>query len=130
MVSAMHFFAWWNSFLCDAKINIKKNGSFLDMLSLTEKSQLMFTIHLLIKGKVQGVFYRATARSVANRLGITGWIRNTDDGDVEAVISGNGEITQHFIDWCWQGPEKAMVTDVQVREMPEQKFSDFKVMRN
>ncbi len=90
----------------------------------------MYTNHLVIKGKVQGVFYRATARGVANKLGITGWIRNTENGDVEAVISGSRELLQHFIDWCWLGPEKAVVTEVKVNELPEQKFSDFKVVRN
>ncbi len=46
------------------------------------------TVHLLIKGKVQGVFYRDTAKTTAKQLGVTGWVRNTPDGHVEALVTG------------------------------------------
>ena len=48
----------------------------------------MPTIHILVKGKVQGVFYRATAKEMADRYGITGWVRNTEEGNVELMASG------------------------------------------
>lgn len=89
----------------------------------------MATVHLLIKGKVQGVFYRATAKEVAEKLGLAGWVKNTKDGDVEAVATGTDEKIRQFINWCRQGPSKAIVTDIQITSTEEELFEDFKVVR-
>jgi len=72
----------------------------------------MPTIHLLIKGKVQGVYYRASAKEVADRLHVTGWIRNTREGHVEVLASGSEEDVRRFITWCKRGPERAVVEAV------------------
>ncbi len=69
-------------------------------------------VHLLISGRVQGVYYRATAREVARRLGLTGWVRNMPDGRVEAVAEGEEEKLREFIHWCNQGPPAARVEAV------------------
>ena len=90
---------------------------------------IMPAFHLLIKGKVQGVFYRATAKEEAERLGVTGWVRNTKEGCVEAVVSGTAEAVEQFIKWCRQGPPRAFVTDVEITETAEENFSEFKVIR-
>ncbi len=89
----------------------------------------MPTKHLLIKGKVQGVFYRATAKEIAEKLGLTGWVRNTDEGHVEAVISGPAGAVQQFVEWCWQGPRRAAVTAVDAVDFPEESFTGFTVIR-
>lgn len=89
----------------------------------------MPTKHLRIKGNVQGVFYRATAREIAEKLGITGWIRNTEDGDVEALVSGTDYQLNDFIAWCKQGPPRAVVTTVLVEDAEEQDFNEFTVIR-
>lgn len=89
----------------------------------------MPTVHLTVKGKVQGVFFRATAKDVAEELGLKGWVKNTDDGHVEAVVSGTEEQLQPFIQWCHQGPPKAVVTAVEVEQLPEQRFDAFRVIR-
>ena len=89
----------------------------------------MPTVQLLINGKVQGVFYRATAREIANRIGITGRIRNTREGNVEATVSGTKEQLQKFISWCKKGPEKAVVDEVIVIEKEETSFDKFVVVR-
>lgn len=89
----------------------------------------MPTKHLLIKGKVQGVFYRATAREVAEGLGITGWIKNTEAGDVEAVVSGTAEQLNAFIAWCKQGPASAIVKGIEINEEEEKAFEKFTVVR-
>ena len=90
----------------------------------------MPTVHLMIKGKVQGVFFRATAREKANDLGLTGWIRNTPEGWVELMATGDDVLLQSFIDWCHQGPPKAVVTQVQVKEVPETAFEGFRIMKS
>ena len=89
----------------------------------------MPTIHLLIKGEVQGVFYRATAKKVAEKLVITGWIRNTEDGDVEAIVTGTEQQLNEFTKLCKLGPEKADVTDVIITEKNETPFTGFEVIR-
>jgi acylphosphatase len=89
----------------------------------------MPTVHLLINGKVQGVFYRATARQKAELLGIRGWIRNTADGDVEAVVSGGEYQVSQFVQWCRKGPPRAAVTNVSITAMAEESFESFEVRR-
>lgn len=89
----------------------------------------MATKHLFIKGKVQGVFFRATAKETAEVLGVTGWVRNTVDGDVEVLATGNDDQLSAFIDWCRQGPPRSVVTALVVEDTEEKLFSEFKVLR-
>jgi acylphosphatase len=89
----------------------------------------MPTIQLLINGKVQGVFYRATARKIANSIGVTGWIKNTSDGNVEATVSGTKEQLEKFISWCKKGPEKAIVNEVIIKEKEQILFDEFVVAK-
>ena len=89
----------------------------------------MPTKHLLIKGKVQGVFYRASAKDAAEKLGVSGWIRNTEEGAVEVLASGTEEQVQEFIRWCWQGPARAEVKQVVVPEMGDEQFTGFRIIR-
>jgi len=72
----------------------------------------MPTVRLLIKGKVQGVFYRASAKAAAEKLHITGWVKNTPEGHVEALACGEEGDLRQFVEWCLKGPEHAMVSDV------------------
>lgn len=89
----------------------------------------MPTQHLLIKGKVQGVYFRASAKEVADALGVTGWIRNTAEGHVEALVSGTTYQLRDFADWCRQGPSGAIVTTVDIEERKDEHFADFKIIR-
>jgi acylphosphatase len=80
--------------------------------------------HLLIHGKVQGVYYRASAEQEANRLGLSGWVRNRFSGEVEAVVFGPDEDVDAFIDWARRGPPAASVTRIEISsaERPEDGF--------
>ena len=89
----------------------------------------MPTIHLLIKGKVQGVFYRATAKKIADKLKLSGWIKNTKDNYVEATITGDEDKLQEFITWSKAGPDKAEVEDVIATPEKETSFDEFKIAR-
>ena len=89
----------------------------------------METVHLVIKGKVQGVYYRASAREKANELGIKGWIKNTPGGHVEVIAGGNKEQLEKFIEWCRRGPKYAEVTDMTVTEGEEEHFNDFSIKK-
>lgn len=87
------------------------------------------TVHLLIKGKVQGVFYRASAKDVAEQLNLTGWIRNTSEGDVESVVTGDEDLVNEFIEWCKKGPGKAKVKKVVVSEKEAEQFVSFSIVK-
>jgi acylphosphatase len=74
----------------------------------------MITRRLLIEGLVQGVGYRAAMCVEAERLGLTGWVRNRVDGRVEAVAQGPAELIERLIAWARRGPPAARVSTVQV----------------
>jgi len=76
----------------------------------------MRRIHVYISGRVQGVAFRARAHREATRLGLGGWVRNLQDGRVEAVFEGSDEKIQEMLGWCRQGPRGALVEDVEVIE--------------
>lgn len=71
-------------------------------------------VQLLIKGRVQGVCYRAFTQDQAIRLGLNGWVRNMHDGRVEAVFEGQKELIERAILACKNGPSGARVTDVDI----------------
>ena len=89
----------------------------------------MKTVRLIIKGKVQGVFYRATAKDVADLIGVKGWIRNLPNDNVEITATAAEDVLQKFIAWCKQGPPKARVDEVIIEELNVEKFKGFKVIR-
>lgn len=70
--------------------------------------------HVFISGKVQGVGYRFSTMHEANKLGISGWVRNMPDGRVEAVFEGDMATLSQMLQWCHKGPRAAKVEDVAV----------------
>lgn len=90
----------------------------------------MKRVHLVIAGRVQGVFYRASARGEAQRLGLTGWVRNREDGAVEAVAEGPDEKVDAFVAWCRRGPPAARVDELScTTAAPTGEFAEFGVRR-
>ncbi|GAB4091238.1 acylphosphatase [Flaviaesturariibacter terrae] len=89
----------------------------------------MRTVLIQVRGKVQGVFYRATARDVAESLGLRGWVRNCPDGSVEALASGPDEKIREFIRWCERGPEKAVVESVSCSDTQDPVPEGFRIQR-
>ena len=74
----------------------------------------MKRVHVIIYGRVQGVWFRAHTKKIADKLGIKGWVRNLPDGSVEAVFEGNEESIEEMIKWCHQGPPLARVDRVEI----------------
>ncbi|QZX98664.1 acylphosphatase [Halobaculum rubrum] len=70
--------------------------------------------HVFVSGRVQGVFYRANTRDTARELDLDGWVRNLDDGRVEAVFEGPREAVEELVEWCHTGSPSALVEDVAV----------------
>jgi acylphosphatase len=86
--------------------------------------------HVVISGRVQGVWFRASTKDKADELGLTGWVKNTARGDVEAVFEGEECTVREMLDWCWRGPPLAKVTAVKETRKPFSGiFSDFSVLR-
>jgi acylphosphatase len=72
--------------------------------------------HLIIHGRVQGVGFRDSMRWEAERLRVTGWVRNCRDGTVEAVVAGSTEAVSEIVAWAHRGPPAAQVTRVVIAE--------------
>jgi acylphosphatase len=86
--------------------------------------------HLTIEGRVQGVFFRASAAAEAKRHGITGWARNCPDGSVEIVVEGDRPSVEKFIEWCRHGPPGARVDAVRVESQAARgDFAKFSIRR-
>lgn len=105
------------------KLYRKKIKAFLELREMAK------TVHLIIKGQVQGVFYRASAKDMAMKAGLTGWVRNTKSGDVEVLATGEEDVLAQFIAWCGTGPSKATVEEVTVTDMPFSPFDGFEIRR-
>ena len=76
--------------------------------------------HVYASGRVQGVYYRASTREAARDRGVDGWVRNLDDGRVEAVFEGPEAAVEGMVEWCHEGSPRARVEDVEVAyEDPE-----------
>lgn len=88
----------------------------------------MKALHLTIRGRVQGVWFRATTQEMARKYRVKGWVRNADDGSVEAHIQGEDASVADMLAWCHQGPPGARVDAVDIREAePEETCKAFTI---
>ena len=84
--------------------------------------------HVIVSGRVQGVFFRMETKRAADRLGVSGWVRNLKDGTVAAVFEGERDQVDAVLAWCRQGPLHANVTDVNLTwENYTGEFSGFNI---
>lgn len=81
--------------------------------------------HFRVRGLVQGVFFRASTEAVARRLALSGWVRNSEDGDVELIACGPPAQLDELEKWLWQGPANAWVTAVQRVPVQREVFDGF-----
>ena len=86
-------------------------------------------VHLFVRGRVQGVFFRASAQREAKRLGLTGWVKNRLDGAVELLAEGEEDALKELLGWANHGPSAARVERVDVRWRSfVGDFSDFRIV--
>lgn len=86
-------------------------------------------IHLVVRGRVQDVFFRASAQREARRLGLTGWVRNRNDGAVELIAEGEEDQVKDLLAWAQHGPSTARVDKVDTRwRSYTGEFADFRIM--
>lgn len=89
-------------------------------------------LHVVVSGKVQGVWFRAWTKEQAERLKLSGWVRNLENGQVEALFSGNKSELAIMLELLHQGPPKAEVRKVEEvghGDVPESEFYDFRILR-
>ena len=86
--------------------------------------------HVFITGIVQGVFFRAETQRVAHKFGVNGWVRNKQDGSVEAICEGDRGAVESLLAWCKKGPPRASVDNVEIlwQEFTGE-FADFRITR-
>ncbi|MEW6078909.1 MAG: acylphosphatase [Thermodesulfobacteriota bacterium] len=75
-------------------------------------------VHVIISGRVQGVCFRMETKREADSCGVSGWVRNLPDGNVEAVLEGERSLVEAVVAWCRQGPPASRVSRVIVTEQP------------
>jgi acylphosphatase len=85
-------------------------------------------VHVVVTGRVQGVFFRTTCARRASDLDVAGWVRNRSDGAVEATFEGDAVAVEELLAWCRQGPPGAAVTDVDVLDEAPTGELGFRVM--
>lgn len=85
--------------------------------------------NIRVSGKVQGVFFRASAKEQADRVGVKGFARNELNGDVYMEAEGEDEQLKIFLEWCARGPSRAHVANVKVEETEVKNFVLFEVRR-
>lgn len=96
---------------------------------MTRQQIKLVTRHLVIHGRVQGVFFRDSMRIEADQLAITGWVRNRGDGTVEAMVQGAPAAVDAIVRWAQHGPARAEVERVEI-EQGDGSFDGFKVIRS
>jgi acylphosphatase len=89
----------------------------------------MKSITINIRGKVQGVYFRQCTADKARKLGISGYVKNESDGSVCILATGEVTALDDLIEWCWQGPPEANVTDVQVNDTALAASKGFTILR-
>ena len=86
-------------------------------------------MHLIIEGRVQGVWFRDSTRKQAFSLGVSGWVRNMRDGSVETIVEGPGDQVKKLAAWCHHGPPAAAVSRVkEVMEEWQGEYSSFDIV--
>lgn len=83
---------------------------------------------VVIKGRVQGVMFRASCAQEANRENVTGYAKNLLDGSVEVLLEGDASAVEKVLSWCQRGPALARVEDVEIHNVPTGNNTDFTVL--
>lgn len=86
-------------------------------------------LNITVYGKVQGVFFRASTKAVADQLGVKGLVKNQKDGSVYIEAEGDDFSMDSFLEWCHEGPQKAVVEKVETTEGEVKNYRNFEVIK-
>lgn len=85
-------------------------------------------VHIFVSGRVQGVSFRYYTAQKAEELGLKGWVRNTEDGELEAVFEGKQDKIKEIISWMRKGPPSAKIDNINIKEEQNRgEFSNFEI---
>jgi len=86
-------------------------------------------VYIIILGRVQGVWFRVNTKKKADELNLFGWVKNTDDGKVEAVFEGDEKKISNILEWCSKGPTKAKVSKIEIfKKKYIKKYDNFSII--
>lgn len=91
---------------------------------------MLQTISIIVSGKVQGVFFRQSTKEIATNLGINGQVKNLPDGSVYILSTGTKDQLDNLLAWCRQGPPKATVIRIDIKELSYQLYDGFEILRH
>jgi acylphosphatase len=86
-------------------------------------------LDIIVTGKVQGVFYRASTKAVADQLGVRGFVKNGDNGEVLISAEADNSTLEMFLEWCHEGPQEADVISVETHEGELKNYRNFEVVK-
>jgi acylphosphatase len=89
----------------------------------------MTHLDIIVKGKVQGISYRASTKAVADQLGVKGFVKNEPDGDVSIAAEGDDIALEMFLEWCHEGPQGAEVTSVESNAGELKNYRNFEIAK-
>ena len=89
----------------------------------------MPTHHIIVTGKVQGVFFRASAKKMALASGLVGWVKNIANNVVEIMVTGDVDALETFERWCSTGPPQAIVENVSSSLVSKENFNSFRILK-
>ena len=105
--------------------------NFRDSKNSTHEDNKKASVRLLVKGKVQGVYFRVNMQQFALKNSVYGWVRNLADGRVEALLEGSKNDVEKTIEWSRKGPENARVDDLKIDYLQyEGKFANFVILHD
>ena len=85
-------------------------------------------VYIIVRGLVQGIFFRVSTKEKAQQLGITGWVRNLDSGKVEIIAEGEKKKLEELIEWCNKGPSSARIEEVKTEwQLYKAEFENFDI---
>ena len=90
---------------------------------------ILESISIIVEGIVQGVYFRQSTKAKAIELGITGEVKNNPDGTVHITATGAASKLNELVEWCWKGPDSAIVKNVKVEKIPLAPFTGFNIIR-
>ena len=97
-------------------------------LDRNKNCQIKIRAHIVVRGKVQGVYFRQNAQRICNEYGVTGWVLNVDDGSVEAILEGDKNSVEYAISWFRVGPPDAHVEKIELSyDRYSGEFEGFKI---
>lgn len=99
------------------------------LLTICKNKIKMKHINIKVTGKVQGVFYRASTKAVADQMGIKGFVKNEKDGSVYIEAEGDEATLSIFLEWCNEGPDKSVVENIEVQDGELKNYRNFEVVK-